>query len=197
MAAAFAAAEVEPSTIGYVEGHGTGTVVGDPLEVEALRRCFMTDLRTRAGGCHLGSVKTNIGHLEQTAGVASLIKAVLALHHRRIPPSLNFQTPNPRIDFADGPFVVPTETVDWAGGAGPRRAAVNSLGLGGTNAFAILEEAPEIAPVASKAQPVQTLTLSARSQAALGALVDRWRDHLAGLAPEDEWREDVPDISSE
>jgi acyl transferase domain-containing protein len=99
MVEAFAAADVDPSTIGYVEGHGTGTVVGDPLEVEALQRCFATDPATAVGGCYLGSVKTNIGHLEQAAGIASLIKAALALHHRRIPPTLNFQKPNPRIDF--------------------------------------------------------------------------------------------------
>ncbi|MDT8343898.1 MAG: polyketide synthase, partial [Thermohalobaculum sp.] len=111
MAEAFAAADVAPSTIGYVEGHGTGTVVGDPLEVEALRRCFATDPDTRPGGCHLGSVKTNIGHLEQAAGVASLIKTALALHHRVIPPSLNFERPNPRIDFAGGPFRIPTADV--------------------------------------------------------------------------------------
>ncbi|HSF95023.1 MAG TPA: acyltransferase domain-containing protein, partial [Thermohalobaculum sp.] len=184
MAEAFAAAEVAPSSIGYVEGHGTGTVVGDPLEVEALRRCFATDPETRPGGCHLGSVKTNIGHLEQAAGVASLIKTALSIHHGRIPPSLNFETPNPRIDFAGGPFRIPTTAVDWDSPDQKRRAAVNSLGLGGTNAFAILEQAP-LAPRAEIAPPpVQILALSARTEAALASTVDRWRDHLAELAPD-------------
>lgn len=184
MAGAFAAAGVAPSTIAYVEGHGTGTVVGDPLEVEALRRCFATDPETRPGGCLLGSVKTNIGHLEQAAGVASLIKAALAVHHGRVPPSLNFNEPNPRIDFAGGPFRVPVAAIDWAGNGAPRRAAVNSLGLGGTNAFAILEEAP--APVTSEIAPppVQVLALSARSRPAMERLVDRWRNRLAGLEPQ-------------
>jgi acyl transferase domain-containing protein/acyl carrier protein/thioesterase domain-containing protein len=185
MAEAFAAADVEPSTIGYVEGHGTGTVVGDPLEVEALQRCFATDPAAAVGGCYLGSVKTNIGHLEQAAGIASLIKATLALHHRRIPPTLNFRTPNPRIDFATSAFRVPTSAVDWPAAEQPRRAAVNSLGLGGTNAFAILEEAPAIASAGEPALPVQVLALSAQSKPALAETIDRWRVHLAGLTPEE------------
>ncbi|MFQ5565793.1 MAG: type I polyketide synthase, partial [Paracoccaceae bacterium] len=185
MAEAFAASEVRPSTIGFVEGHGTGTVVGDPLEVEALQRCFATDPETAVGGCYLGSVKTNIGHLEQTAGIASLIKATLALHHRKIPPTLNFKKPNPRIDFETGAFRVPTEAVDWPAGDRPRRAAVNSLGLGGTNAFAILEQAPDVAAASASALPVHVLALSAHSKAVLAETVDRWRDHLATLAPEE------------
>jgi acyl transferase domain-containing protein len=185
MVEAFAAADVEPSTIGYVEGHGTGTVVGDPLEVEALQRCFATDPATAVGGCYLGSVKTNIGHLEQAAGIASLIKATLALHHRRIPPTLNFRKPNPRIDFETGAFRVPTSAIDWPAGDQPRRAAVNSLGLGGTNAFAILEEAPAIAAAGEPALPVQVLALSAHTQTALAETADRWRDHLAALAPDE------------
>lgn len=185
MASAFAAADVEPSTIGYVEGHGTGTIVGDPLEVEALQRCFATDPATVAGGCYLGSVKTNIGHLEQAAGIASLIKATLSLHHRRIPPTLNFRKPNPRIDFETSAFRVPTTAIDWPAGAHPRRAAVNSLGLGGTNGFVILQESPVIASTCERALPVHILPLSAQSKAALGETVDRWRDHLAALSPDD------------
>ena len=181
----FAATGVQPSTIGYVEGHGTGTVVGDPLEVEALQRCFATDPETTVGGCYLGSVKTNIGHLEQAAGIASLIKAALSLYHRRIPPTLNFLKPNPRIDFETSAFRVPTNLVDWPAGDQPRRAAVNSLGLGGTNAFAILEQAPAIAPASAPALPVHVLALSAHSKAALAETVDRWRDHLASLAPDE------------
>jgi acyl transferase domain-containing protein/acyl carrier protein len=188
MASAFAAANVEPSTIGYVEGHGTGTVVGDPLEVEALQRCFATDRETVVGGCYLGSVKTNIGHLEQAAGIASLIKAALSLHHRRIPPTLNFRKPNPRIDFDTSAFRVTVSTIDWPADAHPRRAAVNSLGLGGTNAFAILEEAPVIAQAGASPLPVHLLTLSAQSKAALSETVDRWRDHLATSDPEETMR---------
>lgn len=185
MAAAFAVSEIPPSTIGYVEGHGTGTVVGDPLEVEALRRCFASDPQTEKGGCYLGSVKTNIGHLEQAAGIAALIKTTLALHHKQIPPSLNFTKPNPRINFADGPFVVPTASVDWKQQDSPRRAVVNSLGLGGTNAFAVLQEAP-LAPAADVRQaPMDLLTISAQSQGALSELARRWHDHLGTVTAED------------
>src|SRR5262249_18138494 len=99
MVEAISLSGISPDDIGYVECHGTGTIVGDPLEVEGLTRPFRTKTK-RCGFCAIGSVKTNIGHLEQTAGVASLIKAVLALHHREIPPSLNFRSPNPKIDFA-------------------------------------------------------------------------------------------------
>ncbi len=178
MAAAFAAAEVDPSTIGLVEGHGTGTVVGDPLEVEALQRCFATDRKTQPGGCWLGSVKTNIGHLEQAAGVASLMKTALALHHRQVPPSLNFAKSNPRINLENGAFRVATELTDWATDGHPRRAAVNSLGLGGTNAFAILEEAPKRADDQLQRPTRQMLCLSAESPQALGRLSDLWRDHI-------------------
>src|SRR5262249_36705251 len=141
MVEAMSVAEVSPDHVGYVECHGTGTVVGDPLEIEALTRAFRigTD---RRGFCAIGSVKTNIGHLEQSAGIAALIKAALALKHGRIPPSLNFRRPNPKIDFAASPFFVNGECRDWPAGEHPRLAAVNSLGLGGTNAFMVLEEPP-------------------------------------------------------
>ncbi|MEP1207778.1 MAG: SDR family NAD(P)-dependent oxidoreductase [Rhizobiaceae bacterium] len=180
MASAFAAADVPQSTIGYVEGHGTGTVVGDPLEVEALRRNFTSDPHTGTGSCYLGSVKTNIGHLEQAAGIASLIKTCLSLYHGEIPPTLNFSEPNPRMDLANGPFVVPTKTVDWQSGDAPRRAAVNSLGLGGTNAFAVLQQPPEL----SRTQPstqhkINMLPLSANSAEALKNSVAEWRDYLS------------------
>ncbi|NKB51774.1 MAG: SDR family NAD(P)-dependent oxidoreductase [Rhizobiaceae bacterium] len=185
MTAAFAAAEVPPSTIGYVEGHGTGTVVGDPLEVEALRRCFASDEETEAAGCYLGSVKTNIGHLEQAAGVASLIKTCLSLYHRKIPESLNFSEPNPRMDLAKGPFVVPTETVDWNTGEAPKRAAINSLGLGGTNAFAILQEAPKCASQQAEQMHVNLLAFSANSPEALSRSTMHWQERLAGCLPEE------------
>lgn len=139
--AAQAQAEVDAATIGLIEAHGTATKLGDPIEVSALTEAFRhsTD---RTGFCALGSVKTNIGHLGAAAGIAGLIKAVLALEHRRIPPSLHFERPNPLIDFETGPFRVPTALEDWPEGDHPRRAAVSAFGIGGTNAHVILEEAP-------------------------------------------------------
>lgn len=183
MDAAFAAAEVSPSSIGYVEGHGTGTVVGDPLEVEALRRCFSADANATAGSCFLGSVKTNIGHLEQAAGIASLIKATLSIYHQKIPQTLNFNTPNPRMGLDRTPFAIPTQTEDWPDRETPRRAAVNSLGLGGTNAFAVLQQAPELMEekAASGSRPAHVLALSAHSKPALLNLATQWQQHLQDL----------------
>jgi acyl transferase domain-containing protein len=170
---------VEPDSIGYVETHGTGTVIGDPLEIEALGRAFRTGT-DRTQYCAVGSVKTNIGHVEQAAGVAALIKAALALYHREIPPSLNYRTPNPRIDFEASPFFVNAELRAWPTGAGPRRAAVNCLGLGGTNGFAILEEAPvRAADAVADPRTAHILTLSATSEAALHDLAGRWRERMA------------------
>jgi acyl transferase domain-containing protein/surfactin synthase thioesterase subunit len=172
-------ADVSGDDIGYVECHGTGTVVGDPLEIDALIRAFRAGTQ-RSGFCAIGSVKTNIGHLEQTAGLAGLIKAALALKHGKIPPSLNFRTPNPKIDFAASPFFVNTQCRDWTVGDRPRRAAVNSLGLGGTNAFVVLEEQPITNGMACESVPA-LFTLSARSEAALQASIER---HLRWLTDE-------------
>src|SRR5438128_4644700 len=171
-------ADVSPDDIAYVECHGTGTVIGDPLEIDALTRAFRA--RTdRRGFCAIGSVKTNIGHLEQTAGLAALIKTALALKHGKIPPSLNFRNPNPKIDFAASPFFVNTECRDWPAGDRPRLAAVNSLGLGGTNAFVVLEEPPTA--VATAGEPDLALfTLSARTDAALRASIARHLTWLSG-----------------
>ncbi|HEX9940914.1 MAG TPA: amino acid adenylation domain-containing protein, partial [Thermoanaerobaculia bacterium] len=169
-------AEVEPDTLGFVEAHGTGTSLGDPIEVTALIEAFRAGT-DRTGFCALGSIKTNLGHLNTAAGVTGLIKAVLALEHRTIPPTLHFQKPNPRIDFASSPFFVNAEPLVWEGGAAPRRAAVNSFGMGGTNAHVILEEAPEPEPT-TPSRPVQMLVLSARSAAALEAATDRLVAHL-------------------
>jgi acyl transferase domain-containing protein/surfactin synthase thioesterase subunit len=172
MIEALVMADVSPDDIAYVECHGTGTVVGDPLEIDALTRAFRT--RTdRRGFCAIGSVKTNIGHLEQTAGLAGLIKTALALKHGKIPPTLNFRNPNPKIDFAGSPFFVNTQCRDWPAGDRPRLAGVNSLGLGGTNAFVVLEEPPPVTE--SAAEPDLTLfTLSARTGAALRASMERY-----------------------
>ncbi|HEX7240013.1 MAG TPA: amino acid adenylation domain-containing protein, partial [Longimicrobiaceae bacterium] len=142
---ALALAGVEPDTVTYVEAHGSGTELGDPVEVAALTQAFRRGT-ARAGFCALGSVKTNVGHLDTAAGVAGLIKTVLALEHGEIPPTLHFREPNPRIDFAGSPFVVPDALRPWERGAAPRRAGVSSFGLGGTNAHVVLEEAPEREP---------------------------------------------------
>ncbi|HEY0781124.1 MAG TPA: type I polyketide synthase, partial [Thermoanaerobaculia bacterium] len=172
-----AAARVEPETITYVETHGTATPIGDPIEMAALTRAFRTGT-DGVGFCAVGSVKTNLGHLGSAAGVAGLLKAVMALEHREIPPSLNFETPNPAIDFVSSPFFVATELREWASAEDhPRRAGVSSFGLGGTNAHAVLEEAPE-RELPGPSRPFQPLFLSARTETALEALTDRLVEHL-------------------
>jgi acyl transferase domain-containing protein/acyl carrier protein len=133
-------AEVETESIGFVECHGSATPLGDPVEVEALRRAFH---KTRGNHIAIGSIKSNFGHCDCAAGAASFIKTVLALYHRRIPPSLHFRAPNPKIDFENSPFYVNTRLEEWKNNGRPRRAGVNSLGLGGTNAHVVLEEWPE------------------------------------------------------
>ncbi|HEY0818766.1 MAG TPA: polyketide synthase, partial [Rhizobacter sp.] len=128
---ALAVSDVTADTLSYVECHGTATPVGDPIEIAALTQAFR-DTTDKVGYCKVGSVKTNIGHLDTAAGVASLIKATLALEHKQIPPSLNFEAPNPRIGFEGSPFTVAAKLADWTTDGGPRRAGVNSLGVGGT-----------------------------------------------------------------
>jgi acyl transferase domain-containing protein len=171
-------AGVEPGTIGYVEAHGSGTPLGDPIEVAALTQAFRAAGAEGEGFCALGSVKTNLGHCNTAAGVAGLIKATLALAHRTVPPSLHFETPNPRLDLAGSPFHVPTRAIDWERGGEPRRAGVSSFGLGGTNAHLVLEEAPEPEPGDPPARPAQLLVLSARTATALAAAADRLADRL-------------------
>jgi microcystin synthetase protein McyG len=172
-------AGVSADTVTFMEGHGTGTALGDPIEVNALAGAFrrQTD---RTGYCALGSVKTNVGHLQIASGVAGLIKAALALHHRQIPGTIHFEKPNPRIDFARTPFFVNRELIPWEVAGGVRRAGVNSLGIGGTNVHAILEEAPA-APRAggSASEGPQVLPLSAKTPAALRQLAARYAEALA------------------
>lgn len=174
--AAHAVSGVNPETISYIEAHGTGTLVGDPIEVTALTRAFRARTDKR-GFCAIGSVKTNIGHLASAAGVAGLIKTVLALEHEQLPPSLNFERPNPQIDFAAGPFYVQTELADWRRGDAPRRAGISAFGIGGTNAHAIVEEAPRVEP-SGPSRPWQLLLLSARTESALEAQTERLAEHL-------------------
>ncbi|MDU5142212.1 MAG: type I polyketide synthase [Paenibacillus dendritiformis] len=153
-------AEVDPESIGYIEAHGTGTALGDPIEVEALQLAFNTE---RTGFCRIGSLKSNIGHLDAAAGVAGFIKAVLALKHRQIPPSLHVQNPNPKIDFARSPFTVNTELSRWDRAGGPLRAGVSSFGIGGTNAHVVLEEAPPV-QAGSSGRDRKLLVLSAETE---------------------------------
>ncbi|HEX2076985.1 MAG TPA: beta-ketoacyl synthase N-terminal-like domain-containing protein [Longimicrobium sp.] len=174
---ALAAADVDPDTIQYVEGHGSGTDLGDTIEIAALTRAFRAHT-DRVGFCTVGSVKTNLGHLDSAAGVAGLIKTVLAMEHGEIPPTVHFQAPNPKLAIDGSPFVVRGELRPWTTDGGPRRAGVSSFGIGGTNAHVILEEAPARAP-SGPSRPWQVLTLSARSPRALDAATDRLADHLA------------------
>lgn len=170
-------AGVTADTIDYIECHGTGTYLGDPIEVAALTQAF-EETTQDTQFCKLGSVKTNIGHLDTAAGVASLIKTSLALHHREIPASLGYEKPNPAIDFEFSPFSVNDTLSDWTSHKGPRRAGVNSLGVGGTNAHAVLEEAPERAASEASDWPFQILTISGRSKAALDANAANLAAHL-------------------
>jgi acyl transferase domain-containing protein/NADP-dependent 3-hydroxy acid dehydrogenase YdfG/acyl carrier protein len=169
-------AEVEPETITYIEAHGTGTSLGDPIEIAALTQAFQADTQKK-GFCAIASVKTNIGHLDAAAGVVGLIKTVLALKHQQIPPSLHFEKPNPQIDFANSPFYVNTTLKNWEVNNIPRRAGVSSFGIGGTNAHVILEEAPPV-ETATSSRPWQLLILSAKTATALETATTNLANHL-------------------
>ncbi len=176
IAEALGVAGVAASDISYVETHGTGTKVGDPIEVKALTRAFRETAHGE-GYCAIGSLKTNIGHLDTAAGVAGLIKTAMALGHRQIPPNLHFRNPNPLIDFKNSPFFVNTALTEWKDGRGPRRAGVTSLGIGGTNAHLVLEEAPPV-EAHSAAKPYQLLVLSAKTASALEKASQNLGAHL-------------------
>ncbi len=165
IASAHAIAGISPETIQYIETHGTGTSLGDPVEVTALSKVFSKGTPKKSF-CGLGSVKTNVGHLDAAAGVAGLIKTVLALENKELPPSLNFEQPNPAIQFENTAFYVNSTLRPWESNGTPRRAGVSSFGVGGTNAHAVLEEAPRREP-SDPSRPYQLLTLSARSATAL------------------------------
>nr|WP_256106154.1 non-ribosomal peptide synthetase/type I polyketide synthase [Streptomyces sp. ODS05-4] len=172
IAAAQAEAGVTPDSIGLIEAHGTGTALGDPIEVQALQQVFAT--AERAEPCALGSVKTNIGHTDATAGVAGLIKAALCLHRGELVPSLNYESPNPEMGLDPGLFYVNTETKAWEAGEGPRRAGVSSFGLGGTNAHVVLEEPPAWRPGPAAEPAALPVVLSARTDAALAEQAAEW-----------------------
>jgi acyl transferase domain-containing protein len=174
---ALTVADVDARSISYVETHGTGTLIGDPIEVSGLTQAFRAHTADR-GFCGIGSLKSNIGHLGEAAGVGGIIKTVLALNHGRIPPSAGYEIPNPNIDFAASPFYVVQGGRDWPRGKEPRRAGVTALGAGGTNAHVIIEEAPPSPPPSPGARPWQLLPLSARSDGALDAATARLAEHL-------------------
>ncbi|UCH95688.1 MAG: SDR family NAD(P)-dependent oxidoreductase, partial [Candidatus Aminicenantes bacterium] len=169
-------AQVEKESIGYLEAHGTGTTLGDPVEIEALKLAFKTN---KKGYCGIGSVKTNFGHLDNAAGVAGFIKTVLVLKHQLIPPSLHFETPNPRIDFINSPFYINAGLAQWEKGENPRRAGVSSLGIGGTNAHVILEEAPQPVIGGKRREPeYQLILLSAKTPSALEKITENLVEYL-------------------
>ena len=191
VAEALAVSGVAPRQIQYVEMHGTGTPLGDPIEVAALARAF----RSRASGplapgtCAIGAVKSNFGHLESAAGAAGLIKTVLALKHRQIPPSLHFTRPNPAIDFTHTPFYVNTRLSEWEAASTPRRACVSSFGIGGTNAHIVIEQAParateaDASPREPEAGRPYLLPLSARHPDALAGLARAYQGFLGAGGP--------------
>jgi myxalamid-type polyketide synthase MxaB len=181
---AIARASIDADSLTYIEAHGTGTPLGDPIEIAGLTQALRATT-SQTQFCAIGSVKTNVGHLNIASGVVGFIKTVLALHHQKIPPSLHFETPNPQIDFSQSPFFVNTRLTDWQTSGHPRRAGVNSLGIGGTNVHVILEEAPSqtVQHSDAGAPPMsdrpQILVLSARSETALRQQADCYADWLS------------------
>lgn len=181
---ALSSGEVDPEQLSYIEAHGTGTSLGDPIEVEALGTVFAKN-HSSEQPLTIGSVKTNIGHLEGAAGIAGLIKVILSLQHETIPPHLYFQKPNPYIGWDELPFQIPTAATAWPRGEQTRLAGVSSFGFSGTNAHVVLEEAPVTDPVfpSENSTLPQLLTLSAKAETALPALAQSYLDHL-GHYPE-------------
>ncbi|MEN9567126.1 MAG: McyG protein, partial [Cyanobacteriota bacterium] len=173
---AIAYADISPQSVSYIEAHGTGTKLGDPIEITALSQAYHDD--TRKSDCAIGSVKTNVGHLQMASGIVGLIKTTLCLYHQKIPASLHFKQPNPQIDLARSPFYINTQLQDWKVEAYPRRAGVNSLGIGGTNAHVVLEEFIEQKEPKNTQLPAYLLTLSAKNKTALQNLVASYKTYL-------------------
>jgi phthiocerol/phenolphthiocerol synthesis type-I polyketide synthase E len=208
IADALSVAGVDARSIGYVEAHGTGTSLGDPVEVAALTRAFHAQTPD-TGFCGLGSLKTNVGHLDVAAGVTGLIKAALAVRDGVVPATLHFTRPNPRLEIERTPFFVVDRTTEWRGPS-PRRAGVSSFGIGGTNAHAVVEQPPAPAPRAGDPRPEQLVVLSAKTESALAAARRNLADFLernpstgladaaftlqAGRTPFD-WRTAIPAAS--
>lgn len=170
---------IEPQSVNYIETHGTGTNLGDPVEIEALRTAFGSETKNQTA---IGSVKTNLGHLDSAAGVTGLIKTVLMLNHKKLVPSLHFETPNPKCRFENKQFFVNTEYKDWERNGLPRRAGVSSFGIGGTNAHVILEEAPEVEK-SNIGRKYKMLFLSAKSEQALDNATKNLEKHLKENSP--------------
>ena len=179
IALAQAAADISPASISYIEAHGTGTPLGDPIEVAALTQAFREGGATENGFCAIGTGKTHIGHLDVASGATGLIKTILQLRHERIPALLHFQSPNPRIPFSESPFFPVAKELEWKRGGEPRRAGVSAFGVGGTNAHVVVEEPPALSP-AAPSRPSQVIVLSARTPAALA----RMSENLAGALGE-------------
>jgi amino acid adenylation domain-containing protein len=177
IALAQASAGVTPSDVSYIEAHGTGTPLGDPIEIAALTKAFREGGAESNGYCAIGTGKTHIGHLDCAAGVTGLIKTIQQLRHQKIPALLHFKSPNPRIDFANSPFVPVSETRDWKPGVKPRIAGVSAFGVGGTNAHVVMEEAPPL-PNTTPGRKSELLVLSARTATALESMSRRLADHL-------------------
>ncbi|MCW6050896.1 type I polyketide synthase [Lyngbya sp. CCAP 1446/10] len=177
IAQAQAIARFAPETITYIETHGTGTSLGDPIEIRALQEVFGAQTKKK-GFCAIGSVKTNVSHLNTAAGITGLIKTILALKHQKIPASLHFEKPNPEIDFANSPFYVNTTLREWKTEGIPRRAGVSSFGIGGTNAHVVLEEFPNLKVAGEKERKYQLLVLSAKTSSALETATANLATHL-------------------
>lgn len=175
IATAQAVAGIDPETISYIETHGTGTPLGDPIEVAALTKAFSATT-DKKGFCGIGSAKTNVGHLEVASGVTGLIKTALALKRQLIPATIHFETPNPELDLQNSPFFVVDKLTEWKNGTTPRRAGVSSFGVGGTNAHVVLEEAPEL--TASESRPAQLLVLSAKTESALETATENLKEFV-------------------
>ena len=182
--AALALAGIAPSQVGYIEAHGTGTSLGDPIEVNALS-AVLSDGRTADTPLRLGSVKTNIGHLEAAAGIAGVIKTVIALQRKELPPHLHFSRPNPYIDWSAMPMEVPTQITEWSPIGGRLIAGVSSFGFSGTNAHVVLEAAPDVETSIAAAPPTHVLALSARDATALRGLALAYRDRVQALPGDD------------
>jgi len=176
IAEALAMSDTNPETISYIEAHGTGTKLGDPIEIAALTKAFRAST-SKKSFCAIGSAKSNVGHLDTAAGVTGLIKTVLALQHQQLPPSLHFERPNPNIDFANSPFYVNATLAEWNRNGTPRRAGVSSFGIGGTNAHVVVEEAPLPEP-STPGRSQHVLIISAKTDTALEAATANLCEHL-------------------
>ena len=174
MKAAYRRAGLNPETIDYIEAHGTGTNMGDPIELESLQLAFNTDKKQF---CHLGSVKGNVGHTDIAAGVTGFIKTALCLKNKKLPPTVNFDKPNPKLDLINSPFTINQELIDWESNDSPLRAGINSFGVGGTNAHMILEEAPDYGELAP-GKEWNVLCLSAETKSALSRGIKNLADYL-------------------